>query len=180
MNIPSLPVDSIYKFSAFAGLVIIIFCLYTLNSLVETIHDKTLKVQLDLKRVGVEIKFIQSHQKKINQVVESVKEGITSSDIVKKGKMPVEVTKDEYKKMVRELEQLFHDESIKAAELEVFGEELSRLERRMVSFVEIASGATTFGFALSLVGFIFWYIRIQRYQDQIIRNEATKTKTISP
>ena len=109
-----------------------------------------------------------------------MKEGITSSDIVKKGKMPVEVTKDEYKKMVRELEQLFHDESIKAAELEVFGEELSRLERRMVSFVEIASGATTFGFALSLVGFIFWYIRIQRYQDQIIRNEATKTKTISP
>jgi len=180
MNIPSLPIDSIYKFSAFAGLVIILFCPYTFNSLVETIQDKTLKVKLDLKRAGVELKFIQSQQKKINQIVESVKKGITASDVLKKGEMPVEVTKDEYKKMLREFEQLFHDENIKEAELEVFVEELSGLERRRLSYVEIASVAITSGFALSLWGFIFWYTRIQRYQDQIIRNEATKSKTISP
>ena len=40
MNIPSLPVDSIYKFSAFAGLATILFCLYTYNSLNETIQKR--------------------------------------------------------------------------------------------------------------------------------------------
>jgi len=76
--------------------------------------------------------------------------------------------------MLREAEQLFHDESIKIAEQGIFIEELSRLESKRITYVAIASAAITSGFALSLCGFAFWYIRIQRYQDQIIRNEATK------
>lgn len=155
MNIPSLPVDSIYKFSAFAGLTIILFCLYTFNSLVETIQDKTLKVQLDLKRTEAELFFIQFQLKKINQVVKSMTNGISASDILKEGKIPVEVTKDELKTMLREFEQSFHDESVKTAELGVFVEELSKLERRRLSYIEIASAAIAVGFAMSLLGFVF-------------------------
>jgi len=65
MNIPSLPVDSIYKFSAFAGLATIIFCLYTFNSFVETIEDKAIKLQLDLIRTREDVKFIGSRLKKL-------------------------------------------------------------------------------------------------------------------
>lgn len=179
MNIPSLPVDSTYKFYAIAGLVVIIFCLYSFSSLVETIHDKALKVQLELKKGSVEIEFIQSQQGKISQLMESAKKGTVANDVLKKGNIPIEVTKDEYKKMLNELERLTHDERIKSAEVGVLIEELKRLESRMHSYLVLTYGATLFGLVLSSGGFIFWHLRIQRYQDQIIRNEAIKGKIIS-
>jgi hypothetical protein len=179
MNIPSLPVDSIYKFSAFAGLATILFCLYTYSSLVETIQEKGLKVQLELKKTEIEIRFIQTKVKKIDGLVKAMTKGTTASDILKEGKTPIGFTTGEFKTMVSEFGQLLHDEDIQSVELGILIQELGALESRRRSYFAIASVAIISGFALSLWGFVFWHIRIQRYQDQIIRNEATKSKTIS-
>ena len=91
MNIPSLPVDSIYKFSAFAGLVIILFCLYTFNSLLETIQDKAVKVNVEQKKTEVEIKFLKIRLQRIDEIVKSKTKGITARDILKEGKIPLEI-----------------------------------------------------------------------------------------
>jgi hypothetical protein len=180
MNIPSLPADSIYKFSAFAGLATILFCIYTYTSLNETIQEKRMKVHLDLKRTEIELKFLKLKLEDLDAIKNSMTKGITASDMLKKGKTPIPVTTDEFKTKMREVGLLLHDNDIKNVELGIFIQELIALESRRSSYFAIASVGITIGVALAIWGFALWYVKIQRYQDQIIRNDSEKSKTISP
>jgi hypothetical protein len=179
MNIPSLPIDSIYKFSAFSGLFIILFVLYIFNGITESFLDKLLKVKLDLKRGEVYLEYVEARREEIHQINKFRKEGPATSDERNKSKKSVdtifvELTQDDYKTMVREFNKLLLDEKIKVAERSVFIEELAELEGRRRSYITAAFVAMIIGFGLSFWGFVCWHTRVQRYQDQVLKNQAAK------
>mgnify|MGYP001194374556 CR=1 FL=1 len=139
-----------------------------------------MKVHLDLKRTQIELKFLKLKLEDLDAIKNSMTKGITASDILKKGKTPIPVTTDEFKRMMREVGQLLHDDEVKSEELGIFIQELTALESRRSSYFAIASVGITIGGVLSVWGFVLWHVRIQRYQDLIVRNDATKSKTILP
>lgn len=176
MNIPVLPVDSLYKFLALFGLVIMLFCFYLTISTDETIQEKLLNLRIDIAKARVEVEFLQLQRNKIDQLVKSMTNGITASDILKEGQIPVEVTTDEYKKILQEFERMLHDGMVKQAEQGVLLDEIGALDQKRRFYHRVFPVFFSFGLVLSGVGFVLWYRKIQRYQDQIIREQSTRNK----
>lgn len=80
----------------------------------------------------------------------------------------VSFTPNELKEMHEEIEILAYQSSKIKDQLTVFDQDYDRTSDAIFKAVGKLTGYTFLGVIMALVGFISWYIKIQRHQDKII------------
>ena len=158
----NLPTDSLYKFCALSGILILLVSLYFPIKIIETIHSKILANTLEIKRIGIETE----HQEykfgiidtKVREILKS--KGLTLDQINK------EI--DNYLKTVDTTYAL----KIKTAEAGIINKENKRLNDKLLLITIICAVGDAIGMFLALYGFFNWYFKIQVYQDRIIKKQT--------
>ena len=64
----NLPTDSLYKFCALSGILILLVSSYFPFKLIETINSKVLANKFEISRLGIETEFLEKHLVDIEDV----------------------------------------------------------------------------------------------------------------
>jgi hypothetical protein len=94
-------------------------------------------------------------------------------------KRQIEIKDEQRKTKNKQINTKKKELDIVKAELGGKEEQIKYLEKNLIFYVKTGLIGLTFGIFLSIVGFILWYRRIQRYQDAILKDqyrEAIKPK----
>jgi hypothetical protein len=162
MNLPNLPTDSLYKYMAIGGMIFTIFGFYFYFI---KIHESALPIA-DLKK-NVEMEAI-----KMNSLLhqsEILKQSINDAGKNTSGKL-ISI-------YLAEMNQIQEkDTALQLARTEIDRELylINDLEDQKGFARLIALLSSTFGTLLMIFGFIFWYTKIQIYQDEIIKKRSSK------
>jgi len=165
MKFPELPSDNLYKFIAFAGMTIIIL------SFVPLYYAHKLKLDtIDMKE---KIENLEIQQKWLNQDIKQFVDDIRKlEEQALKEKMPeIQAKQREFLEANRKKENaLIHIKS-----------QVEKLDYLIkLHWKESVAGVigSMVGFFLTILGFILWYTKLQKHQDEIIKKEAiTKVET---
>jgi hypothetical protein len=183
METPTLPTDNLYKFMALAGVASLVFLFYfgtrhTHELLLESVRADSqisvLEIELeflreDYVRDSRELTNIMSQRESVSKGPEEHKAKVTqegSNALLLQGERLEQNT----------LERLKH---LKELKLKVQDVQNSRNLQAAIKYSVarfrwlFAIGLGLAG-ALAVYGFFNWYKRVQFFQDQILRNEASK------
>lgn len=149
MNLPSsIPTDNLYKFMAITGLVLIILSLYWYNKNLREIALESIELRSQVQLMA-EKNFILDEKKKI---VEAIKNS-TSEEALAILNQRAELLR-EAPTITKRWEQLFF-----------MANEFKKQKWIIFAVIVLGVGITT-------VGFYLWYIRLQKYQDILMKKEA--------
>jgi len=148
MNLPNLPTDNLYKFVALSGLVIF---------LLSVIYPQT-----EVWDIEIEILRLSGEGKEIDYLLNEIED---DSDELVDIKL---LTADEKKALVQNLVDL----GLKSIKLETALDEINIRNERIGSLLIKMYVGIALGSAMMCFGFLSWYHRVQKYQDEIIKKEA--------
>lgn len=80
---------------------------------------------------------------------------------------------EEYKPVLGRQNELLDELSVEAVNLKGSIEAIEDLNQEAKSWFEHMLSCIVFGWTMIIVGFILWYVRVQRYEDAILRKRAT-------
>jgi len=156
MQIPSLPTDNLYKFLAIAGLVIIVLSVVGPWSRYEQLTPKTIEVETQ----------VSTHKREIVSVESAI---MRTEEELKKAKTQKErelllARAEELQKQKRQLQIMISEIAGKRTLLQ-------HLQERVALYFVVGTYSLVFGVIVSIVGFVLWYRRVQRYQDGILKQQ---------
>lgn len=169
MNFPDLPTDNLYKFLAIFGLVILFGSNLLSYRLMEELRSKVDRSTSLSKLFSLEVKFIEDDVKTAEDELNVLKKQIKEGQIVK------EVADEQMKEKMKEVKNL--RERIRQGEKNLAENPPTdpKVFLSEIDFIRfILRDGTFIGYFVSTLGFILWYIKLQRYQDIFIKNEAEK------
>jgi len=148
LNIPSPPTDNLYKFLALAGILIVVggYVFVYLQA------DRSQELLRELKQ-GAALIHAETEIARLRSLLNDPNE--------RRGK---------------HLEEGYEAAARERARLTKVEEELKFLLAWKNRSMILLAAAHVVGSVLSAVGFALWYQRVQRYQDLILRRQATDTK----
>jgi hypothetical protein len=85
MNVPPLPVDSLYKFLAVAGIVTFLSSTYLNYVITEQLLEKDYNLSLEVNQLALEAQFLAAKSEKINAALRSMTEEPSPSPLSKGG-----------------------------------------------------------------------------------------------
>jgi hypothetical protein len=156
---PNFPTDNLYKFVAIFGLALILFSYFFLGKvLYESTHE------------SIEANYLKMiHQFDAKAFIKNWPPGKTPLwKQLRAGK----ISKEKYEDLIRDYRELCEKEdklAISLAKCDTFN------TFRFLVF-KFCMATMILGTILSGLGFFFWYTRLQKYQDEIVQNEAAKYK----
>jgi hypothetical protein len=146
MNLPNLPTDNLYKFIALAGLTIIFFSMVLP---IIALHN----LKLELLKTNGELSVLQAEFEFLRDDMEVAKRNPSPETAPRLG--------DKMKELrIRTLQLKSKDEA------ERF------LHRQTIIWQSVATIGISIGSLMLILGFKFWYQRVQKYQDLILKKEA--------
>ncbi|MBL8003101.1 MAG: hypothetical protein JNL05_14200 [Flavobacteriales bacterium] len=183
------PTDSLYKFLAVGGLVLVVTVLYLQQRMQAELTSASFHVyEQQLGQAESEAQLDASHQRLMYALRSFYnKAGIDSEkeiDTTGSGALVWHRVTSGPKELVSEsnalgdsLRKFLGHERLVQQKRNLFDLERSRYEAEKESarwIIDVLWFGLVFGFALSILGFLLWYKKIQRYNDQILRNEFEK------
>jgi len=169
MNIPAIPTDNLYKFCALFGTVIILFSLYIP-------YKYSSEVEKQISSVNLNVNTTVVQQKYLIQKIDRLKEILENSILKNKGLyeysqdvVELNYSQEELKEILSESYELYRDTQISDAKNENLDNESDRLIKQLKAILEIRTISLGLGIILSIFGYVQWYFKIQRYQDQILK-----------
>ena len=174
MNFPIPPTDSLYKFVALLGAIILVVSIvgpYLLSRDMEAQID-----QISLKDSTLNIAIDYTERR-----IENLKEIIHNSILRQNGqykpdpnKLEIEYSPEEIKHLEEQIVELTKSSRMDAAEVELMAEKNHRLFSELKTIMLCAFGAALWGVVMMFYGFRNWYYRIQRYQDRLLEADALR------
>jgi len=168
MQLPNLPTDNLYKFIAISGLLLIflstVLPLWLIHNmeleLIETEEERDF-ISYELEILNNEIKLLEKQEEFLQALSSNTKRDLTklnnkeTKDIGKAEQKTIDIRKELMKS------------KIKSEKLSYLVSEITKL--KLVIFI-----GNFIGIMFTSYGFSLWYRRLQKYQDEIIKNEARK------
>lgn len=168
MNIPFPPTDNLYKFAAISGTIIILLSLYVPIKYINELNIRYDSINLKRHVLEVERFARLGKLKKLNEIIENtIKDKNNKNKVIK-----IYYSKSEIKKMIAEHEALDIEIKLKEAEINSYHEVNSEIINRIKRYKSIVVWLTTFGAALAVAGYMFWYLKVQKYQDIYLKYNA--------
>jgi hypothetical protein len=163
MNLPQFPTDNMYKFMAIFGLTIVIGTYLIVNW---EISNRLLE-QINLERSKLKYEtdkdFLTAKQTFINGELDRLeKEGIPDSQAYNSNAA-------EYNKVT---EQVINNEKNKVLE-----SEFQKVKSDIKILHEILQFGSIAGLGFTIIGFILWYFKLQRFQDKLTALEARRRES---
>lgn len=170
MNIPSLPTDNLYKFASLTGVFIAVLCFgvleYRLTHQVELDNEITLGKEAFgyfIGKLELVTEDIQGAQQKNEEENNQAKQ-VENFDCKKLSPAIDENLKSRIRNFDQEIMALRKKSEV--AE--------THYQRTMRNLPILLSGGFL-GIALAFIGFFFWYQRLQKYQDMLLKHQAVQS-----
>ena len=160
MQLPSLPTDNLYKFIALSGLVLLVTAIVVPVKIQDEI-DKDFARLVLIQQVKIDLAVLEWNQ------AGSPPKTLTTEEAIEKWRSSQKEKKEELQSRLRKLEVSGAD-----AEFEYYSAIRVRKRWRRIAY---CIGAI--GILLMCIGFRLWYVRLQKYQDKIIRRQAELDKS---
>jgi len=177
MPIPSPPTDSLYKFAALSGILLVVGALYFPRQLAWELQSKVEELELQRATAIIDQRVLKRRADRVEKIVDTsiaTQNGEFKPDAKR---LWLTYSDVELKEMLRNLDLAGRDIAVGAATIESLSKESLRYQVR-ADEVEIASNiGLALGVLLSASGFSLWYLRIQRHQDLALEKRGT-TKSI--
>ena len=181
MNIPNIPSDNLYKFIALASLITLILLVYVSKKTQSELSDEEIKYIGELKitiiksnKLGNQLKsLVDLRSKQHNQLEQLLSE-------LKTGKYQnVKSKNSEIEKLENKISSMSEKIDLDQKELdilEVQNETTSGLLKNKRILIGIIDNVILYSSGLLLLlmslGFYLWYVRVQKYQDKILKVQA--------
>ena len=159
MQLPSLPTDNLYKFIALLGIVLLVTAIVVPVKIQDEI-DKDFARLVLIQQVKIDLAVLEWNQ------AGSPPNTLTTEEAIEKWRSSQKEKKEELQSRLRKLE-------LSGAE---HAEYLSAIQVRQ-RWRRIAYCIGPIGIFLMCIGFRLWYVRLQKYQDMIIRHKAELDKS---
>ena len=155
MQIPNLPTDNLYKFMALSGLILIILSAVFPLWLLHNIGLEHIEIKKELDLLDIEERYLREEQ-------EEAREGLKALPPNKKieARRSIDEKAKDYSKKLMQTKGNFEKMKYLVSEA-----------KKLKIFSCIGAGV---GAIVTYCGFLLWYRRLQKYQDQIIKSEAQK------
>lgn len=195
--VPNIPTNNLYKFTSVTGVLILLLSIGSYVYFKVDLSFKNISFQSDINTFRVE--YEQLNEEKLNMKIElqaalaklpkDIREhydimkkiGEISQTDTFKVEFAFSVTNnpeliDKFSDVMKELykynqNRLSFDKNIQLKEKQ---DELKLIEEWLKKLNIIALVGIIIGVGLSVYGFYCWWIRVQRYQDRILKTEASK------
>ncbi|MBN2383592.1 hypothetical protein JXQ70_12000 [bacterium] len=166
MNIPNVPTDNLYKFLALSGTIIVILSLYFPKIKEAEFRDRLIDIKENISILDSKIKDCNSQLEMLKKAVNT--KNIDSQEIDKDKIIPNIIDKTiELGNIINLIEIDQIKKSFEVTRIEVLSERLEEiLFWRKVTLC--------IGFLSAFFSYIFWYFRVQKIQDQILKNDLTE------
>ena len=155
MQIPNLPTDNLYKFMALLGLILIILSTVFPIWTIHYIGLKQIQSQTELDLFDIEEVYLRREQQEIRETLEALPPNKRIG-------------------ARRLTDEKARDHSIKFGQTKGKWEEIKYLNSWRKDLKVFIFTGMFIGSILTVYGFSLWYKRLQKYQDQVIKNEAQK------
>jgi hypothetical protein len=171
MNLPNLPTDNLYKFLALFGLALLISSNVIYFLFADRLVDKAQTYLRDSSIVLYDQKMTRQDKTDIQIKLNELKIQLQSARVKEKQKILNDI----------QIEQTIINtdttklEGISKTIIDINYSLNSEWFKAQAAYVIwILYIGTYGGLSLSIVGFILWYIKLQRYQDKLLKQKAEK------
>jgi hypothetical protein len=179
MNVPNAPTDSLYKFIFVGALLVVLFCFYRLGELRTTMTKEYAEIEFERAHDSVLNQI--AHEKFLKDSVTLFREVFRFDSVLKANlflnpdsiKASLKVESDKNHALYDSLISIANEELAKS----VGSQHKSKI--LMDDLVEDAKDLKTWlimGLIFVWVGLCFWYLKLQRYQDEIIKSQAIQSR----
>jgi hypothetical protein len=153
MNFPSLPTDNLYKFSAIFGLLITVISAYFPYTKIGPLKQQQIQIETELNVLSAVFAGISPELDRIK---------------AEKQKIPLET-------WLRSWQRITEVET-KRAEIHGKNQQLMIMAYEIRLLAYLGTIGVVFGFVMFSMGVYFWATRVQKYQDMIIRHQASSAQ----
>ncbi len=169
MNIPDLPTDNLYKFVSLTGVLLSLVCFGVLEYRVNNQVELDTEILLGKEALG----YLKMNRESISTNLDTIRNSINEKQAT--GKTIEDADLQGYSSALQEYDQLKkqndnHDREIMSLrkKSEIAENHFNRTQR--IRLILLLGGFC--GLALANIGFYFWYHRLQKYQDILVRHQA--------
>ena len=173
MNLQNPPTDSLYKFCAIAGLVVVLISIYLPMRMVEEFESKASAFILELRRAKVELEFQSKELEGLDKDLTSLRQSLMQKQA---NKSVHEKSVEHINQSASAIRQTAKIVALKNAEIITTEEEIKRLGERTRFAVRVGTIGWILGALLAIYGFTNWYRKIQVHQDALIKRQAEQVK----
>lgn len=143
------PTDNLYKFISIAGLVLFFISISFPFSKASNLAVKQAELWGQYERLKVDAQSLNGELM------------VAVADLNK-------VTQSQYK----ELQQKFQNQNVKRTEVETNEKVVAVFRQEIRFYTWIGIIGATVGFFMAVTGFVFWYKRVQKFEDAILQKKA--------
>ena len=159
MKPPLPPTDNLYKFVAITGLLLFLACIVAELSEARKISLQVAKVKSSAERIWEQVKKLE----------------VRTSEAVELRKSGGEVASSVFEEFESELESLNSPASGSVAKLAEAIKILDASHENYRSIADVARWGEFVGIFLMGFGFTSWYMKLQKYQDRIVKRQAEES-----
>jgi len=183
MEFPKIPTDNLYKFMALSGVVLVVASAFPrywqakLEFELVRVQGEKWKATKKKDWAYADMDHLRTKTNKLKEETSKWKEArdlaAAEPQLIEKKRLEIRTDAYEIKAGITETKRLYRDSEIAAIEVKTKEKEISqRLEViRLLKFV--VAGGSSAGAILSVSGFLLWYHKLQKYQDKIVKKQAT-------
>jgi hypothetical protein len=187
MEFPSLPTDSVYKFQAVAGIVLMLAAAVLPRQYADSYRQKAREMQLASEKLKIEVthleKEIARQTQRLDYLHRSTKaldDSIPTlnprrkrdRDVVAVRMKLIAEQREEIDAAATKIDTATYEARLKTAALEGSYRETKDLQADAKEAISESRFMLNLGASLSLIGFICWFWYVQRYQDEILKGQA--------
>ncbi len=160
------PTDSLYKFYAISGTLIVLFSIYFSWIVTNKRSDALFDIEKRVSIQGAEVAALKNEVKLIESIVlySKTKEG-----------MKIYPRRD-VDKLLMDFTTKHKEIEMKAAETKTFMENSKRVNKETVIYLFFTLLTCLFGFLISYYGYHNWYYKVQQYQDIMLKCSVSPEK----
>jgi hypothetical protein len=170
------PTDSLYKFSAIIGTIVVVLSVYSMFKVNYTLSQEIIGQAQKVSVSMAEVKFLQRQQGIMQKIIDSHEASNKKGYKLDLTKVNLFYSNNEIKKLYMEIQGGIRNLAVEAAEINAIEAKIVVLKRLRIIATLSAFLGWLIGGSLALWGFKKWYWRIQVYQDKIIKQSVNEVE----
>jgi len=186
MTVPKLPTDNLYKFIALFGLTLVVFYIFFNQKNNLEINEESNEIGYEIDLISFEIEKGNKERKLwISQVAELCETKACNCKIKERTDFNISISFDgkncNSQAITDEILSLMDNIKIDVGEIEnkqnIIIAKLNLIKKKKEFYASLKSKLTLmliFGISITLIGFILWYVKVQKYQDILIKKQIAE------
>lgn len=171
MNIPNIPTDNLYKFQALSGVIIVLLSFYVTIDRINEVRLKILESTEEAKIIGAKTSALSERIETLKNIIENTVHRQNDKHTKDITKVEITYTNSEIKELFIEVYEKNLMHKIEQVKNESSIEKAKYLHEESKRIFKMGVFASIIGFVMSITGFRWWYFRVQKPLDKLLKNQ---------